>query len=110
MKFKCYVFAVLMFAAFQAYAVDKDYSMCSVAGFYQGENNRFLMDLAERVVAKNNLLNDDKCVKAIRQGKDVGERYIKPDGEKRTADFETIRHAQVFSNTIYDSILSRVKF
>ena len=110
MKLKSVCFSILMLISYQGHAADKDYTICSVAGFYEGNNNRFLTDLAERIAAKNNLFGDEKCTIALREGKAVGERFAKPGAERRVIDYEVIRNATHFSNMIYDSILSRVKF
>jgi len=110
MKLKPFSFFVLMLISYQGHTSDKDYTICSVAGFYEGNNNRFLTDLAERVAAKNNLFGDEKCTIALREGKAAGERFTKPGAERRVTDYEVIRNATHFSNLIYDSILSRVKF
>lgn len=110
MKLKHLCLFVLMLVSPINYAADKDYTICSVAGFHEGNHNRFLTDLAERVAAKNNLFGDEKCTIALREGKAAGERYANPSVERRATDYEIIRSANSFSNTIYDSILSRVKF
>jgi len=99
-----------MFISFQGYSAEKDYTICSVAGFYESNNNRFLTDLAERIAAKNNLFGDENCSIALKEGKAAGARFSKPGAERRTTDYDIIRSAQHFSNLIYDSILSRVKF
>jgi hypothetical protein len=94
---------------FVSQAAEKDYSICAVAGFHEGNQNRFLTDLAERVAAKNNLFGDEKCTAALKEGKAAGERFSNPSVERRASDYEVIRSATLFSNMIYDSILSRVK-
>jgi hypothetical protein len=100
----------LLLISFQANSAEKDYMICSVAGFYEANNNRFLTDLAERVAAKNNLFGDENCTIALREGKAAGERFSKPGAERRVTDYEIVRNATHFSNLIYDSILSRIKF
>lgn len=110
MKLKSFYIFVLMLVSCAAVAADKDYTICAVAGFYEGDNNRFLTDLAERVAAKNNLFGDEKCTLALKEGKAVGQRFSKPGEERRVTDYEIIRSSTHFSNLIYDSILSRVKF
>jgi hypothetical protein len=110
MKIKTFCFFVLIFASASAQALEKDYTLCAIAGFHEGNNNRFLTDLAERVAAKNNLFGDEQCTLSLREGKAVGERFAKPGVERRASDYEIIRAATHFSNLIYDSILSRVKY
>jgi hypothetical protein len=111
MKLKSYCLFVLILVPCLGHAAeDKDYTICSVAGFYEGNNNRFLMELAERIAAKNNLFGDEHCTAALKEGRAVGERFNKPGVERRAMDYEIIRNATHFSNLIYDSILSRVKF
>ena len=107
-KFLCLCFFLL--ASHNAFAADRDFTICAVAGFYEVNHNRFLTDLAERVAAKNNLFGDDKCTQAIKAGKEAGDRYQKPGVQRSEIDMQIIRSAIQFSNQIYDSILSRVKF
>jgi hypothetical protein len=110
MKLKLLYFCLALTASFSSQAADKDYSICTVAGFYEGDNNRFLTDLAETIAAKNNLFGDEKCSLALKEGKAAGERYSKQVSDRRATDAEIIRKAHNFSTLIYDSILSRVKF
>jgi hypothetical protein len=100
---------LLLLVATVSHAAEKDYSICAVAGFHEGNNNRFLTDLAERVAAKNNLFGEERCTAALKEGKAAGERFSNPNLERRSSDYEIIRSATLFSNMIYDSILSRVK-
>jgi hypothetical protein len=110
MKLNSFYLIAFMLVSCAVNANDKDYTICAVAGFYAGDNNRFLTDLAERVAAKNNLFGDERCSQALKEGKAAGERFSKPGVERRVTDNEIIRSATHFSNLIYDSILSRVKF
>ena len=110
MKLKYWLVFLLVFASSVSLAAEKDYSICAVAGFHEGNQNRFLTDLAERIAAKNNLFGDDKCTAALTEGKAAGERFSNPNLERRSSDYDIIRSATLFSNMIYDSILSRVKF
>ena len=110
MKLKYLCLFILFSIPVAANCAERDYTICAVAGFHEGSHNRFLTDLAERVAAKNNLFGDEKCTLALREGKAVGERFSNPSTERRASDYEIIRSATLFSNMIYDSILSRVKF
>lgn len=110
MKLKAICLFILLNPSLTCLAADRDYSICAVTGFYEAGNNRFLTDLAERVAAKNNLFGDELCTTAIKAGKEVGLRYSKPGVVRTEADNVIIRDATHFSNLIYDSILSRVKF
>lgn len=89
---------------------DKRYSMCGVAGYYDGGNNRFLSDIAMRVVEKNHLNSDSECAQAFKAGKDLGVKFSKPGRIKNEDESEIINDATHFGNLIYDAILSRVKF
>ncbi len=110
MKLKSFCVVVLMLISYQGQTAEKDYTICSVAGFYEGTNNRFLTDLAERVVAKNNLFGDEQCTLALKEGKFAGERFSKPGADRRVTDYEIIRTAHNFSTLIYNAILSKVKY
>ena len=110
MKLKSFCFFALMLVSCAGGAAGKDYTICAVAGFHEGNNNRFLTDLAERIAAKNNLFGDERCTQMLKEGKDAGQRFAKPGAERKPSDGDIIRPATQFSNMIYDSILSRVKF
>ena len=110
MKKKFFYFFALILISFVSEADDKKYSICSVAGFFEGNSNRFLSDLAVRTAVKNNLMTDEGCKLAIKDGKEIGERYSKPGRVKKPSDQDVIFHATHFSNLIYDSILSKVSF
>ena len=91
-------------------ASDKPYTMCSVAGYYEGNDNRFMHELAMRVIVKNQLNTNSECISAMKTGKEVAIKTAKPGRLKNEEDAEVIFHVEHFSNLIYDSILSRVKF
>lgn len=91
-------------------AEDKPYSMCSVTGYFEGNDNRFMQEIAMRVVEKNRLNADTECTAAIKAGKEVAIKFAKPGRVKSEEDAAVINHAEHFSNLIYDAILSRVKF
>ncbi len=107
------LFVLLLLAVTSAHAAesgDKRYSMCSVAGYYDGGNNRFMSDIAMRVVEKNHLSSDSECTLAFKTGKELGIKFSKPGRIKNEEETEVINDATHFGNLIYDAILSRVKF
>ncbi len=108
-KLKLLSLLAIFFISCPSGAKEKDFMMCKIAGFYEGNNNRFLEDLAVRVSAKNNLLADKECTVAMKDGKEIGQNFSKPGRLKSHEDSEVIDEATRFSNLIYDSILSRVK-
>lgn len=110
MKLKYICIFVLLLTTFTCAANDKDYSICAVAGYYSVDNNRMLTDLAERIAAKNNLFGDEKCSQALKDGKETAMRLSKPGTVRTEQDYAINRQAVRFSDLIYDSILSRVKF
>lgn len=91
-------------------ASDNKYSICSVAGYYDGNGDRFLHELAVRVVDKNGLSADSVCVSATKAGKEVAIKFATPGKVKGESDAAVIGHAEHFRNLIYDAILSRIKF
>lgn len=88
----------------------KDYSICRIAGYYDGDGNRFLNELALRVVDKNRLSTDSDCTLAMKTGKDVAIKFAKPGRSKTEEDSRILDEAAHFANIIYDAILFRVKF
>lgn len=109
---KLVLFLLLAMLAFPCYisASDKPYLMCGVAGYNEGSDNRFMRDIAMRVVEKNRLTEDPECTSAFRAGKEVAIKFSKPGRVKSEEDIAVINHAEHFSNLIYDALLSRVKF
>jgi hypothetical protein len=103
------IFSLLAFPCYVS-ASDKPYSMCSVAGYYEGNDDRFMQELAMRVVEKNRLTSDTECTAAYKTGKEVAIKFSKPGRVKNQEDAAVIDQAEHFSNLIYDAILSRVKF
>lgn len=108
-KLKRLSLLAILFISCSSGASEKDYTMCKIAGFYEGNGNRFLEDLAVRVSAKNNLMADKECTLAMKDGREIGQNFSKPGRLKSHEDSEVIDEATHFSNLIYDSILSRVK-
>ncbi|MGZ5001363.1 MAG: hypothetical protein ACXV7F_13815, partial [Methylomonas sp.] len=73
-------FALLLLVSFVpclAGAERKDYSICEIAGFYEGDGNRFLYELASRVIDKNRLSGESECSAAIKNGKNVAIKFSK---------------------------------
>lgn len=83
--------------------------MCSVAGYFEGNGNRFLYELAARALENNRFSADAECVSALKFGKEVGFKFAKPGRVKTDAEADVINHAEHFSNLVYDAILSKVR-
>lgn len=91
-------------------AEDIEHSMCSVTGYYEGNGNRFLYELAAHALEKNRFNADPECFSALKFGKEVGVKFSKPGRVKTNEEAVVINHAEHFSNLIYDAILSKVRF
>jgi hypothetical protein len=94
----------------QVSAANTPYSICSVAGYFDGNGDQFLHELALRVVEKNGFANDSVCSSEIKFGREVAVKLHTPGKVKTAAEATVIGHADHFRNLIYDAILSRVKF
>lgn len=93
-----------------AIASDHTYSICRVTGYYESNGDRFLYELASRILAKNRLTIDDHCHDNIRLGREIGIKFSKAGKVKNQQDTAVMEEAAHFSNQIYDAILSKVKF
>jgi hypothetical protein len=91
-------------------AEDIEHSMCSVTGYYEGNGNRFLYEIAARALEKNRLNADSECSSALKFAKEVGVKFSKPGRVKNEEEAVVISHAEHFSNLVYDAILSKVRF
>jgi hypothetical protein len=94
----------------QVAAEDIEHSMCSVTGYYEGNGNRFLYELASRALEKNRFNADSECSSALKFAKEVGVKFSKPGRVKTEEEAVVISHAEHFSNIVYDAILSKVRF
>ena len=90
-------------------AENKELAMCSVTGYFEGNGNRFLYELAARALEKNRFNADAECASALKFGKEVGFKFVKPGRVKTDEEAVVINHAEHFSNLVYDAILSKVR-
>jgi hypothetical protein len=91
-------------------AEDIEHSMCSVTGYYEGNGNRFLYELAARALEKNRFNADSECSSTLKFAKEVGVKFSKPGRVKIEEEAVVISHAEHFSNLVYDAILSKIRF
>ena len=101
---------IVSFWSFPVAAEDKELSMCSVTGYFEGNGDRFLYGLAARALEKNRFNADQECTSALKFGKEVGIKFSKPGRVKTDEEAVVISHAEHFRNLVYDAILSKVRF
>lgn len=91
-------------------AIDMDNHICIAAGYYEGEGNQFMLEIAQRVIAKNHLDSGGRCSEASKRGYDVARKHNAPGRVVSAEDQHVIDAATHFGNSVYDAILSRIKF
>lgn len=111
MKRLCACFAALaLLLVADVHAYDMDNHICTAAGYYEAEGNQFMYEIAQRVIVKNRLDAGGHCSEASKKGFDVARKYKTPGKVVSAEDQHTIDAATHFGNSVYDAILSRIKF
>lgn len=95
--------------ATDVHAMDMGSHICIAAGYYEAEGNQFMYEIAQRVIDKNHLSSGTACGEARKRGYDA--RRHQGAGKVVSAeDQHFIDAATHFGNSVYDAILSRIKF
>lgn len=91
-------------------AIEEDYKLCTIGGYFSGTNDKFLSGLAAHIAEKKHVFGDPICDAAWANGYRVGEKLTKTGKIKDPSEREIIHQATAFSSKIYETISSRIKF
>ncbi|MBA4143842.1 MAG: hypothetical protein H0X43_12840 [Nitrosospira sp.] len=91
-------------------AVDRDYKLCTIGGYFSGAGDKFLSGLAGHTAKKRHFLDDPICTAAWENAYRIGEKLAKTGKIKDQADQEVVHQATVFSTKVYEAISSRIDF
>ena len=110
MKFKWFFIMLFVIFSSPSVAADKDYKICNVGGFYSGTNDKFLSGLAAYIAQKKHILDDPICSALWKNASRIGEKLSETRRVKEQAEEEIVHQANVFSEKIYESVSSGIKF
>lgn len=105
-------FSIMFFFIFSSpsFAVEKDYKICNVGGFFSGTNDKFLSGLAAYVAQKKHILDDPICTALWKNASRMGEKLSETRRVKEQAEEEIVQQAAVFSEKIYEAVSAGIKF
>ena len=91
---------ILIFLSSVAYAQNDDYMSCAIAGYFQGNDETFYMDLAMTVVSKEDLWERAACKERYEDGRRAAEFYrthreLKNEGDRLIGQQVAIFRAKV---------------
>ena len=104
------VIALLGFSSPNVLAVEKDYKLCNVGGFFAGTNDQFQSGLAAHIAKKKHLLGDPICSALWGNAYRIGEKLSKTGKVKEEAEEEIVHQAAEFSEKIYEAISKKIDF
>lgn len=104
------VVAFLSFSSPGVLAVEKDYRLCSVGGFFSGTNDKFQSGLAAHIAKKKHLIGDPICSALWGNAYKIGEKLSKTGKVKEEAEEEVVEQARAFSEKIYEAISKKIDF
>jgi len=106
---KAWILLAAIMVVTPAVAADngKDYTYCTVAGFYAGNGRTFLADIALRNAFKDGRIvaNDPVCTDAYKKAIKVGAHFAKTGQLKSESDKAIFVQSTKFSQQVYDAIL-----
>jgi hypothetical protein len=105
-------FSIMLFFIFSSpsFAVEKDYKICNVGGFFSGTNDKFLSGLAAHIAQKKHILDDPICSALWRNASRIGEKLSETRRVKEQAEEEITHQAAAFSEKVYEAVSAGIKF
>lgn len=96
------VFPVISFAGKHEY-------ICKIAGYYDVVGDRFLHQMALRVIEKNHMTDEVSCQTEIKYGNNVAHKYSRLGKVESDEEMQVQMHAKHFADLVYDAILSKIR-
>ena len=115
------ILSFLLLVAFSSssFSAEKDYKMCSIAGYFDGAKKEFMYGIAMRIVTDKKLMNkegtnatDPICEALYEKAQDTGVADLKR-GKYKIKFIDEVKLAtevNIFSNKVYDVIISSINW
>jgi len=112
-------FLLLIAFSSSSFSAEKDYKMCSIAGYFDGAKKEFMFGIAMRIVMKKKLMNkegtnatDSICETLYQKAQDTGVADLKRGkyNFKFVDEVKLASEVNIFSNKVYDSIISNINW
>jgi hypothetical protein len=112
-------FLLLIAFSSSSFSAEKDYKMCSIAGYFDGAKKEFMFGIAMRIVMEKKLMNkegtngtDSICETLYQKAQDTGVADLKRGkyNFKFVDEVKLASEVNIFSNKVYDSIISNINW
>jgi hypothetical protein len=112
-------FLLLIAFSSSSFSAEKDYKMCSIAGYFDGAKKEFMFGIAMRIVMEKKLMNkegtnatDHICETLYEKAQDTGVADLKRGkyNFKFVDEVKLASEVNIFSNKVYDSIISNINW
>ena len=107
------IFSFLFLAVFSSssIAAEKDYKICSIAGFFWGTQQKFLHGVAFRILGKQQIsIGDPICDAAWKKGIEIAEHFSKSSQARNVLDKVILDQAVGFQTQVYDAVISNMNY
>jgi len=107
------IFSFLLLAVFSSssIAAEKDYKICSIAGYFWGTKQDFLQGVASHIKGKQHIsLDDPICAAAWKNAVETGENFSSTGKIRNQADRTVIKQAATFQSQVYDAVISNMNY
>jgi len=103
---------LLVVSSSSSIAAEKDYKICSIAGYFLGYEYSFLRRVAGRVAVKQqmDLINDPICNATWKNANEIAKNLAKLGKLRNETDVTVYQQASKFELQVYDAIISNMNY
>jgi len=107
------IFSLLLLAVFSSssIAAEKDYKICSIAGYFWGTKQDFLQGVASHIKGKQHIsLDDPICNAAWKNGNEIAKNFAKSGKLRNETDVTVYQQASKFESQVYAAVISNINY
>ncbi len=90
-------------------AEDKKYDICFVAGYFAGEDDKFMIGLSSQIMFDTGVYNDNLCTTAYQAALKIGEQLSTTGKVNSKSDFEIAEYASKFRRKVNNAITKLIE-
>ena len=103
-----FILLISLFIPVVAYSQNSGYTNCAIAGYFQGMDEAFYLDLATAVVSKKDQWKQAACKESYEEGRKAAEFYRKHREPKNEGDRLIAQQAALFRAKVRRFILEGI--
>jgi hypothetical protein len=107
---KLLLILVLVAVSSSSVAAEKDYKICSIAGFLQGEDSSFIASVARHIMNKRIDMNDPVCTAAYKDAVEIGQHMSRTGKIRNQTDKTVIFQAVDFKSELFNAVTSNMNY